>query len=248
MKSLLNRLLHVGGYELRRILPPNAIQRLVEPDSYRRLNSLLHHYKVNHVLDVGAFQGQFGKMLMHVFNYQGKITSFEPVAEYYARLQQTASSFQDRWNTYNCALGDACTKTTIQIAGNAYSSSLLPMLPAHEAVAPESAYVGSQPITVATLDSIFETCSSPGENLYLKIDVQGFEKQVLIGAQQSLAKIETVQLELSLVPLYEGETLLPEMINYMQGLGYCLVLLIPGFANEATGELLQVDAVFHRSS
>lgn len=248
MKSLLNRLLHVGGYELRRILPPNAIQRLVEPDSYRRLNSLLLHYKVNHVLDVGAFQGQFGKMLTHTFNYKGKITSFEPVAEYYARLQQTASSFQDRWSTYNFALGDACRKTTIQIAGNSYSSSLLPMLPAHEAVAPDSSYVGSQPITVATLDSVFETCSLPGENLYLKIDVQGFEKQVLIGAQQSLTKIDTVQMELSLVPLYEGETLLSDMIQYMQQLGYGLVLLIPGFANEPTGELLQVDAVFHRST
>jgi FkbM family methyltransferase len=248
MKSLLKRLLAGQGYKLHKIPSAHAIERLVEPGSYRRLRALIKHYKVNHVLDVGAFQGQFGCLLIHTFNYQGKITSFEPVTSFFQQLKQSARPFQDRWRTLNLALGNTCGEATIQIAGNAYSSSLLPMLAQHEAAAPGSAYIEKQTIQIATLDSLLESVIEPKDNLYLKVDVQGFERQVLAGAQHSLAKISTVQLEVSLVELYQGETLLNEMLDYMHGLRFDPVLLIPGFANEQTGELLQVDVVFHRHS
>lgn len=245
-RSALRWLLASQGYELKKISSVYALDRLAEPASHHRLRALLNHYNVNHVLDVGAFEGQFGTLLVKYFNYPGKITSFEPVVQYYQKLQGAAKPYCSRWSCMNLALGNSCTETSINIAGNSYSSSLLPMLQAHEHVAPSSAYIDTQVVNMVTLDSIFETIVQPSEQVYLKIDVQGFERQVLAGASTSLRKISTIQLEISLVELYEGEMLLADMIAYMQGLGYKSVMLIPGFANEESGELLQADVVFHR--
>lgn len=246
LKLIVKQILNLTGYKLRKIPDTHSFERLIEPDSYRRLNQLFQYYQINHVLDVGAFEGQFANLLLNTFNYNGRLTSFEPVPQHYERLKYSAEPYKSRWETCNFALGDFCGSTTILIAGNAYSSSILPMRTVHEQVAPDSSYVGTQTIKIATLDSIISQYCQEDENIYLKVDVQGFEKKVLDGAASSLARIHTIQLELSLVELYDGETLLGEMILHMKDLGYKLVLLIPGFANAKTGELLQVDAVFHR--
>jgi len=83
-------------------------------------------------------------------------------------------------------------------------------------------------------------------NVYLKIDTQGFEKQVLDGAARNLPRIDFVQIELSLAPLYAGALLLPEMNAYLVSLGYRLVALEPGFSDAKTGALLQLDGIYQR--
>jgi hypothetical protein len=80
----------------------------------------------------------------------------------------------------------------------------------------------------------------------MKIDTQGYESRVLQGAQGSLARIDTVQMELSLVPLYEGELLFQEMWELLRAKGYTLVAIESGFSAPASGQLLQVDGIFHR--
>jgi len=55
-----------------------------------------------------------------------------------------------------------------------------------------------------------------------------------------------VQLELSLVPLYAGQKLMPEMIEHMRSLGFDLWGMDSTFAEPVTGRMLQVDAVFFR--
>ena len=85
------------------------------------------------------------------------------------------------------------------------------------------------------------------EHIYLKIDTQGFESRVICGAERSLLAIDTVQMELSLVPLYAGEQLFPEMSLLMAEKGYRLVGVETGFSDPDSGELLQVDGIFHRA-
>jgi len=72
----------------------------------------------------------------------------------------------DSWETRKYALGGSDGESVINVADNPQSSSLLDMLPAHLASAPESAYVGQEKITVKTLDGIFaETCAGT-ENIF----------------------------------------------------------------------------------
>lgn len=50
----------------------------------------------------------------------------------------------------------------------------------------------------------------------------------------------------SLMPLYQGETLWPEMSRWLYQQGYFLVGLEPGHSDSGTGQLMQVDGIFHR--
>ena len=103
-----------------------------------------------------------------------------------------------------------------------------------------------QTIEIHTLDEIFDRICSPGDIPYLKLDCQGYEMRILSNAGSSLDKIDTIQLEMSLMPLYAGETLLPEMARWLYEKGYVLVGLEPGHADSKCGQLLQVDGIFHR--
>lgn len=146
----------------------------------------------------------------------------------------------------NIALGAEDHETEINVAGNAESSSLLEMLPRHPEALPQSKYVEKQACTVRRLDSIWDSHCSPADRAYLKIDAQGAERAVLRGATRSLRHVVGIQLELSLVPLYEGGPLLDEMLEQMTQLGFAPTGLEAGFTDPATGELLQVDGIFYR--
>jgi hypothetical protein len=144
------------------------------------------------------------------------------------------------------ALGDKDGEATINIAGNSWSSSILEMLPSHMRSAPESHYVGQEQVRLSTLDSIIGPLRVEGGNVLLKVDTQGFEEKVLNGASQALRLINTLQIEMSLTPLYQGGVLFPEMYALLAGKGYQLVSLELGFEDPQTGRLLQVDGIFHR--
>ena len=74
---------------------------------------------------------------------------------------------------------------------------------------------------------------------------QGFEWQVLTGAEQTLPSIHGVLCELSLVVLYEGQHLWREMIDRLEAAGFTLWGLQPGFMDRR-GRNLQSDAIFFR--
>ena len=82
--------------------------------------------------------------------------------------------------------------------------------------------------------------------VFLKLDVQGFERQVLDGAAGVLDRLSVVQLELSVTPLYEGEMVLGEALVRMHSHGLKLCSCEPSFTDEARGQALQFDCVFAR--
>lgn len=80
----------------------------------------------------------------------------------------------------------------------------------------------------------------------LKIDVQGYEEQVLLGIQKYIKDIQIIKLECSLVSLYEKDKTFEFYFDWMKELGYTLYDIEPGHANIKKGQLLQFDAVFVR--
>ena len=100
---------------------------------------------------------------------------------------------------------------------------------------------------VTRLDEWFDVRGASWERVALKIDTQGFERQVLEGTGRLLqANVVSVQLELSLVPLYEGSWLWDEAAAWLAMRDFRLMGLTPGFSDPATGRLLQFDGVFTR--
>lgn len=206
---------------------------------------LLATYEINAVLDVGANTGQYAQQLRRL-GYRGRILSFEPLSSAFAELRRNHARVPDKWEIANAGLGERAGRAVLNIAANSYSSSILPMLPAHSVNAPDSSFIDKEEVAIDTVDSIIETRVRPTERLFLKSDTQGYEANVLAGAAKHLDRILGLQLEMSLIPLYEGELLLVEMISYLAERGFTLMSLEPGFASPTTGQLLQTDGLFFR--
>jgi FkbM family methyltransferase len=221
------------------------VQR-AEATSAARITSFLRNRGVDCVLDIGANRGQYGRELRR-FGYSGHIRSFEPLPDAYSSLVSAASR-DPRWSTWRFALGPEEGTALLNVAGNeaAASSSVLPMLPRHENAAPEVKYVEAIEVPMRRLDSLWEEIVRTEAVPFIKVDVQGFEGGVLDGATESLHRTTGLQLEISLVPLYQGGLSPREVFERMDDLGMHLVYVQPGFFDPNTGELLQMDGIFFR--
>jgi FkbM family methyltransferase len=202
-------------------------------------------YQVSTVLDVGANTGQFVQGLRN-WGYTKNVLSFEPLSSAHASLQQNAANDPNWHVAPRCAIGATKTVSEINVAGNSVSSSLLPMLERHMQVAPASAYQSKEKVQIETLSDMIHQLTDQKEHFFLKIDTQGYEREVISGASDILERIPAVQMELSIRPLYENSLLLDDGIELMKGYGYRVYSIYQGLSDRKTGETLQVDVIFVR--
>jgi FkbM family methyltransferase len=206
---------------------------------------LLTSEGVGLLLDVGANAGQYA-VRMRRAGFTGRVVSFEPLSDAFAALERRAAG-DPRWEARRLALSDTDGTAEIHVAGNSTSSSLLDMGEQHLASAPESAYVGSEQVRTARLDSIWDELAADGERVFLKLDVQGFELHVLRGGEQALGALRGVQAELALAHLYEGDSPWREVVDHLEARGFELAGVEPGFEDPESGRMLQFDGLFVRS-
>jgi len=148
----------------------------------------MQKFKIDLVLDVGANQGQFATEIRSG-GYSKKIVSFEPLLSAHNALLRVSNA-DSQWDVFSrCALGNYNGDVEINIAGNSVSSSILPMMESHLSAAPESAYQGKEVVSIKTLDTVAGQYLKNSYAPFLKIDTQGFEWQVLDGAQNVLPTI-----------------------------------------------------------
>jgi FkbM family methyltransferase len=212
-----------------------------------RQEALMKEYQIDTVIDVGANVGLYGRKLIKSLDYKGAIYSFEPMAREFGLLEIESQGFKN-WSVFNEALGDKKQKSTINVSINSVSSSILGILDKHTESAPESKYSHIEEVSVNTIDNIVNENNLKSKNIFLKLDVQGFEKQALLGGVNSLKYIDTIQVEISLVDLYDGGILFDELFDILRAEGYTLVAIEPGFSHKKTGQMLQMDGIFHRYS
>ncbi len=210
----------------------------------RRLR-LMERLGIDVVLDLGANTGQYARELRKA-GYEGSIVSFEPLSGAFARLARSAAT-DKRWQAVRMGLGARDHEAVLHVSPDSRASSLRKMLPRHEAAGSYFAPVRDERVPVRKLDSIWDEHVPARSRVYLKIDTQGYEKQVLQGAARSLPRVRAVQVEMSIQPLYEGEMLLPEVLASMKREGLSLVSLEYGFCDPETAEMLQVDGIFARA-
>lgn len=238
-KTAVKTFLRKLGLEVHRCVPPTS--------PTQGLIASLRKFDIDLVLDVGANTGQFAADIRH-WGYAGRIVSFEPLSQAHGVLLQSSEG-DPLWDVYpRCALGNHIGEVEINIAGNSQSSSILPMLESHRSAAPESAYQGKEFVPVKTLDAVAGQYLKDARAAFLKIDTQGFEWQVLDGARDTLPHIKGILVELSLVPLYEGQHLWQEVIDRLEAAGFTLWAFKPVFSDQASGRTLQVDGIFYRTA
>ena len=207
-------------------------------------HTYLRHHGVTVVLDVGANVGQTGKVLRKN-GYEGRIVSFEPIAECHARLAAAAAE-DPLWETFHTALGDRSGPARIGVSENLVSSSIREATDALVDIHTPIRYARHEDIPLARLDSLLDDILRPGDVTHLKIDTQGFERQVIEGAGPGLSRIGSVRMEVAVGEVYKGEMILPEAIDLMSGLGYVLIDAWPAWRHPRTDEVLHFDLLFRR--
>ena len=157
------------------------LHRIQKLDPNQTFASMLNRHSVNLVFDVGANAGQFARSL-RADGYKGRIVSFEPLSVLHRRMS-AASSGDPLWIVADrMALGNKRGSATINVAGNdGESSSILPMLDTVVSAVPSAAYTGTETVDVIPLDEVAPKYLSADDRPFLKLDVQGFESDVLDG-------------------------------------------------------------------
>lgn len=241
-QSLRNRLREKSKLGLR--LGLHRADLSIARDPYvNRLSRALDYARIDTVLDIGANVGQFGRMLRDA-GFAGDLISVEPLETAHRRLARRAGR-DPRWHTLNVAVGESRSTAHINISENSFSSSLLTMTNRHLKAAPESRVIGSQVVEVTTVADLVRDRGLDPTKTLLKVDTQGFEKQVLDGAGDLVDQFAAVQLELSMEELYEGQLLFDDLVALLQAHGLRLWTLETGISDEH-GQLLQCDGLFLR--
>ncbi len=211
--------------------------------STRILHNCRHYIPtLGTIIDAGANQGQFA-IAANYFYPNAHIHSFEPLPDVFPVLQQNTRRL-NAITTYNIALGN--TNGKLEFYSNAYShaSSALHVSELQKSMLPKTADSHSIEATVQRLDDLHQTIqlNSP---VLLKMDVQGFEKEVLKGATNILTQIDYLLFESSFVQLYDGEPLFDEMHSFVKELGFELIAPV-GFLQTEKLQILQMDLLYKR--
>jgi FkbM family methyltransferase len=212
------------------------------------LVKILHTYGFTRVLDIGANIGQFAEGLCD-FGFKGKIVSFEPTAVVYTKLQGTAGKFENWQVAEKMAIGNTCGEIAIHISTDPLFNSIKTIEKEYETYNAAAGSSQTENVKIATLDSVWDNYVDATDRVFLKIDTQGFEQEVLEGASASLEKVDGVKIEMPLSAIYQNvEWTMLDILNYLNEKGFSCVGISKVAVNQVTGVVHEVDGVFLRKT
>jgi len=207
-----------------------------------RLIDFLEHRKIDVVVDVGANTGQFAALLRKD-RYAGRIISLEPIASVFEQLQTTAAG-DPLWTTLNLAAGAHNGTAEIGVSDDTVFSSMLAVNRTASDFDPRARVVARETIQVRRLDELLADLQG---RIFLKIDTQGFEAQVLDGAGEWMSRVAGVQMELPCVHLYDGVWTMSQAMAAMERLGFTLFQARPVNVSKTDSIApIELDCVFGR--
>lgn len=219
------------------------LQRLMDPLGLRLINtsrnkvrgvdplfdlqSLVGKDEEAVIFDVGANDGETVRSFLTAFP-RGRVVAFEPAQQCYTALKEMFTR-EPRVAVHNVALGSSRGTSQLNLYAGSNMNSLLeierrPVEAVKSTFDKLGAKVGTAEVQVETIDGF---CAQNGvaQVDVLKVDTQGFDMQVLNGAEERLRKhqIKTLLLEVNFVPMYRGQGDFVEMHQFLTSLGYRLV-------------------------
>ena len=207
-----------------------------KPENYIWLSNL----EIKTIIDVGANTGQFAKKFSKILP-KSKIYSFEPIKKCYEALVKNTEGLNVE--SFNLALGNMSGEIEMNVSTFSPSSSILEMNKIHEDLYPHTKGSKNEVIKIQRLDDIlpFNTLE---KNIFLKIDVQGFEDKVLKGAIDNLKFVKVILIEMSYVELYKGQPLFDDIYHILSELGFAFKGNIEQTVNQFDGSPIYSDSIF----
>ncbi|MEC4880129.1 MAG: FkbM family methyltransferase [Scytonema sp. PMC 1070.18] len=204
------------------------------------LKDLLNKLRINCVIDVGANVGAYAEGIRKM-GYKGHILSFEPHPHVFATLEKN-SQHDPLWRVYDFALGRTDSYATLNLnMYSALSSFLVPKVHIPKTV--ESCEVKISPLD-SVLDEILTLVPEP--RIFLKMDTQGYDMEVVQGASKTLDKVLCLQSEISMYANYDNIPSYLDALKYYESLGFQLIDLF--VANRLPqGIIVESDCLMVRS-
>jgi FkbM family methyltransferase len=223
-----------------------ANDRVAAYQYFAHLGNIVRQFEIDLVIDAGAHSGQYASSLYGYGGYAGEMHSFEPVPTFYEAMAKHVPSIPG-WQAFNLALGDVAGPSRIFLgAGHGGTSSLLPQTSNLAYFAPDAVLGEGIDITVARIDERYADVLQGGtRRVMLKLDVQGFEERVLASAGDLLSRFKLVQVEVSGIPLYEGQASLGGIVKLLEDAGFALIYTCNGFGRNRS-IFIDFDFVFCR--
>lgn len=231
--KLKNKILNLFGYDL--------IKSKKSPTLISHISQLIKIHKIDLILDVGANDGQFAKLLRDS-GYKGQIFSFEPVKSTFNKLIHTSKN-DELWKVFQFGLGDKVESLEINVSVASDLSSILTANSFGMNEYPNIAVGYKELIEIQTLDNFFIENNSAGKNIFLKMDTQGYDLKVFQGAKNSLFDIKVILSEISFIPIYEGMPHWFDAISLYESFNFGVSGFYPVSRNKQNFSLIEADCV-----
>lgn len=246
MKKIIKNSLSLFDIGIYRITKTNEQKKKYEQaviEDERRKNKWLTDINFKTIIDVGANTGQFAQKMRKLFP-DAMIYSFEPIPEAYQILVSTFKA-DNKFKAFNLALGDKELDTVFNLNEFSPSSSFLEMDSLHKDNFPFTKTTKEINVSIKRLENVLANCLIEYPML-IKLDVQGYESEVIKGGITTILKANLLITEVSFYHLYEGQPLFDDIYAQLKNLGFQYVGNFDQLVSPQNGAILQADAIFKK--
>jgi FkbM family methyltransferase len=194
------------------------------------------------VFDVGANVGDFTECVL-AHQPWAVVHAFEPLPDVYKTL---CARFKDYPGIYcrNVALGGEAGEAAINVSNFHEASSFLE----NGQLLDEKVYgidFTVREVVAVPVETVAKYVSARGlGNIkLLKLDVQGYELEVLKGAEPVFNRVEYIYVEAQFQELYKGGPLYSDIFEFLNQRGFDL-LRMTAFRTDDGGRLMECDMIF----
>lgn len=223
------------GYEL--------INRDGSPSLNFHIMDLIQLHDIDLVLDVGGNKGQFAKSLRNE-GYSGDIHSFEPVKATFEELQQTSRA-DKQWTVHNFAMGAEQGQAAVNVTQSSDFASFLKPSDYGKQRFKKNKVTYTEMVDINTVDNFLKADISNFKlkRIFLKTDTQGFDLQVVKGAENSIPYIHCLLSEMSFIPIYDDMPHYIETLKTFESIGFSVSGFYPITRCKKTLSVIEMDCV-----
>ncbi len=186
------------------------------------------------VFDVGAYQGDFAALCFQLWPATN-VKCFEVLPEPSNKILTMAEKHPGRLQLIPCLLG-AEIRPHVEFNLCETASSVLNEL--------AKANTKKAFFPMRTIDEVVERDLLGQAPDFLKMDVQGYELEVLKGAARSLPSIKVILAEVNLLDIYDGVPLLAELVSWLSDRGWAAYDICGLIRRPLDRALWQADMIF----
>lgn len=220
---------------------------LFDHDAYESLTRFLDARERHVIIDAGANVGNVTLRLARLFP-QSSIVAFEPIADTVGTLRNRTGGLANV-TIVQAALGDESGTVRLNVNGCPGTSSVLPS--AERSIRYHGNNLVTKRIEEAPMWALDDWAESNGIDRvdFIKADVQGYELQVLKGAEGLLrSSVSAVYSEAQMTPLYDGAALYSDIDLFLRDCGFEMYQMHEIFSNGVEQRTTCCDALWVRSS